>query len=128
MSIYKQQQDYLLEKMNEPAFPLALPNGYYEKGITIKQYYASIAMQSLISRIGSHLTSHELEHLVKVSFTIAEKMIEHQARPVLDQMEMNYHLRNSSTDTANLQQHETAQFNVPFRSTESDVKTLEDEL
>lgn len=118
MSIYKQQQDYLLEKMNEPAFPLALPNGYHEKGITMKQYYASMAMQSLISRIGSHLTSHELEHLVKESFIIAEKMIEHQAKPVLDQMEMNHRLRNQTTDTVD----------VPFRSTESDVKTLEDEL
>lgn len=41
-------ENYIEEKGKAAAFPFQTPTGYYEQGMSMKDYYAGIALQALI--------------------------------------------------------------------------------
>ena len=41
-------EKYIEEKGKSTAFPFQTPTGYYEQGMSLKEYYAGIALQALI--------------------------------------------------------------------------------
>lgn len=41
-------ENYITEKGKSSAFPFNSPTGYYESGMTLKEYYSGLALQSLI--------------------------------------------------------------------------------